>query len=694
MVTFLVQKKLIKYGLKDKSFLDNKVNNKAFVKDKIENKLLAPEEEKKNKELKNLLEAIQSNLNDDKFDEACLNFSKIKQLKNYEWFEVCGLWTYIVKKRNTRYVKIILDLISKNQSKNMEEPGISSHNMAKTKNKLCSLYGHSRIKSSNPYELHDHRSVNNEIIFMGQPLPEPQTSFPPIPNELSYSPMELENFKGILRQYYDGDIGARLSYNSTPEPMIEETIYDMDIGVYKPVLNKDGVREIKNMDYNYINHNLIIDMYDLLMFSGDIKFSSIAAEIIYSTAKLDDINFVNWCASHYFSNRRNQIFHEMLETNYNKFGEGVDFTKIEGRLEIVGKKSKQEVVMFSPREQEETLPMRIYKKNGFSPGNTNLMFKEGEFILLMTKKNTMNKIQENIYDDGQYLDKSDQGIKRYQTTLDHFGRNFELLKRMGFNMAGEMTCLMAYISEISPNFKLKLYVLFEEQHYKYLEYPDQPWYIVRNNSYGVSNYQKICESLKQFCTKISMNPSLQQVILSTPLSNYNCLTKLVRSSAVVISPSNNEHVKNILGSLEDKMNPPQLDAVRNSLLSNLTLVHSPPGTNKLLAIIEIVKSWNIYSTSQVLIYSKNKSNIDQIHLALIKSKCSSLYLNDDVVNQEHMYEDTDRALSWVKQNNFYLNPFNIRYENLKNVLEQFKVICCSSNEILAENLKSNRLVNP
>lgn len=199
MVTFLVQKKLIKYGLKDKSFLENKVNNKAFVKDKIENKLLAPEEEKKNKELKNILEAIQHNLYEDKFDEACVNFSKIKQLKNYEWFEVCGLWTYIVKKRNTRYVKIILDLISKNHSKNTEEPGVNSHNIARTKNKLYSIYGHSRMKAANPYELYDHKSVNSELILSNYPQPEPFSSQNPLSPDLNWKPMDVENFKSQLR---------------------------------------------------------------------------------------------------------------------------------------------------------------------------------------------------------------------------------------------------------------------------------------------------------------------------------------------------------------------------------------------------------------------------------------------------------------------------------------------------------------
>lgn len=199
MVTFLVQKKLIKFGLKDKSFLENKVSTKPFVKDKVEEKLLAPEEEKKNKELKILLEAIQNNLNEDKFDDACMNFSKIKHLKSYEWFEVCGMWTYIVKKRNTRYAKIILDLITKNNFKNLDDMGVNNPKIKKTKSKINSIYGHSRLTSVNPYEIYDHKSVNNELIMMNSPQPDPLQNLSPLPSELFLKPFDPESFKGAFR---------------------------------------------------------------------------------------------------------------------------------------------------------------------------------------------------------------------------------------------------------------------------------------------------------------------------------------------------------------------------------------------------------------------------------------------------------------------------------------------------------------
>jgi hypothetical protein len=496
----------------------------------------------------------------------------------------------------------------------------------------------------------------------------------------------------IISQFYPVDVSSRLSYNSLPEPLLEESVYDLDISSYKANLDKNAIRELKNNEYNYINYNLLVDMYDLLMYSGDLKFSSIAAEIIYSTVRLDDTAFVNWCASHYFSNRRNMIFHEMLETNYTKFPDGSDFTRLEGRIEIVGKKSKQEVVMFSPRENEDVVGHKIMKKNNFNSGNTNLMFKEGEFILLMTKKNTMSKIQENLFDESPFMDKADQTMRRYQTTLELVGRNSDLLKRIGFTSPGEMTCLMAFVSEISSNYKLKLYVLFEEQHYRYLEYSDQPWFIVRSNSHSVPNYLKVCESLKMFCTKITMNPSLQQVLLSTPLSNFNYLNKLIRSPAINLTSNNNELIKSISSNLEDKLNQSQLEAVKSSLYSNMTVIQAPPGTNKQQGIIEIIRALSNFSISQVLFYSKHKSRVESIHRALLEFDNSSLLLNDEAFNLDCGYDDGAKTLAWLCQHQCTLNPTNVRFETLRSVVDQFKVICCTPSEILCENLKSKQSI--
>ena len=63
----------------------------------------------------------------------------------------------------------------------MEEPLENSHNISKTKKKLCSIYGHSRMKSINPYEIYDHKSIANELVLLNLPSKEaPSVIVPPV----------------------------------------------------------------------------------------------------------------------------------------------------------------------------------------------------------------------------------------------------------------------------------------------------------------------------------------------------------------------------------------------------------------------------------------------------------------------------------------------------------------------------------
>lgn len=741
MVTFLVQKKLIKYGLVNKMFLENRTANRSFSKDKVESRLLAPEEEKKNKELRTILEDIQTSLAEDKFDDACMHFAKIKKLKNHEWFEVCGLWTYIVKKRNIKYVKFVLELITGKPIRLPEE--LSSATINKTRNKLQGTYGHSRMRVLNPYELYDHRGVAAEILGHSQfshqsglgantPLSNPASMQMENSNgsasDLVFRPAEGEALKSLM-------VGHRLSgrpgltnpdtpgrslgpigsapggFGHTPEPLPERTVQDLDVSPYKPVLDKTEVKEVKMADINYINMSLLSDMYDLLMFSGDVRFSSIAAEIIYSCSRLDDTGFVNWCAAHYFSNRRNMIFHEMLEANYNKFlMSGAEFSKLEGKVEIVGRSSKQEVVMFSPKGDD--IPQKVLRKGSSSHAAPSKMFREGEFVLLVSKRavnglgsssanplpgSIQTSAKENAF--GMVPERLDDFQERRNlTTLEQIAKNPEVLKRIGLiaptasdgnylSSTSNMSFVMAYVSEISHNHLLKLLVLFEDGHLKALESPDTQWHLVKS-SIPVPNYPRVCESLKTFSVKICMNPVLQQVLLATPLSNINCLSKLIKAPGLQINPGTNELIKNILTSVEEKFNIPQSESIKSAICQTMTVVQSPPGTNKLAAIVEILKAWCTIGSGHILICSRNKSGLEQIHMALLNSNISSLYLNDEAPTPEANEGDIPKVLEWAFQNKHSLNPNTLKVEVFKVVVDQYRVVCSPTSELISDSLKS------
>lgn len=185
-----------------------------------------------------------------------------------------------------------------------------------------------------------------------------------------------------------------------------------------------------------------------------------------------------------------------------------------------------------------------------------------------------------------------------------------------------------------------------------------------------------------------MNPSIQQMILSTPICNPLYLTKLSKTSSLLI---NNPTTKNRLGLIIDhlveKLNPAQLKSVRCSLASNLTLIQTPSGTNKVLTTVEIVRAWLKYSPFQILIYSQNRMNCDMVHMGLLKSGMRSLCLAEELPLEEDYKNGYDSILNLACNNNFYLNPLYTKSEDMKSLLNEFRVICCSKDEILSESLK-------
>lgn len=91
MVTFLIQKKLIKFGLKDKSFLHKK-KEKQTVTTEVERRTLVPEEEKKLKEIKMIYKRMQETLKDGSWEEACNLLRQILEKKDAAWSEVFFLF--------------------------------------------------------------------------------------------------------------------------------------------------------------------------------------------------------------------------------------------------------------------------------------------------------------------------------------------------------------------------------------------------------------------------------------------------------------------------------------------------------------------------------------------------------------------------------------------------------------------------
>lgn len=112
MVTFLIQKKLIKFGLRDKSFLYktkvvNNQTNKSQDSFNNERRCLVPEDEKKLKEVKNLHKRMQELLKESNFIEAVGLLKQILQLKEANWQEISCIWNYAIHNRDITMARTI-----------------------------------------------------------------------------------------------------------------------------------------------------------------------------------------------------------------------------------------------------------------------------------------------------------------------------------------------------------------------------------------------------------------------------------------------------------------------------------------------------------------------------------------------------------------------------------------------------------
>ena len=121
-------------------------------------------------------------------------------------------------------------------------------------------------------------------------------------------------------------------------------------------------------------------------------------------------------------------------------------------------------------------------------------------------------------------------------------------------------------------------------------------------------------------------------------------------------------------------------------------------------IVEIVRLWAELSTFPTLIYSKNRANVDLIHMALIKSGIASLCLTDESFSKVWNSADLQEAPSSdqnlhvklqvenlshkIVQNNNYFDCVGFNKDVVKGVVDLFKIVCCTSNEMASGSLES------
>lgn len=198
---------------------------------------------------------------------------------------------------------------------------------------------------------------------------------------------------------------------------------------------------------------------------------------------------------------------------------------------------------------------KVVRKNCFDEDRKERIH-EGDYVLLfeLKKDNNVegNEINNELEKDGNINEKNEvkrafearsnvlglsdlnEVLPENQFTFEDIMNDHKLANAMGIQSNNIVSIRVAYITEISKDFKMKLFSLSNED-FVYKNDPETTWRIVRSTSAQTKPLIKQMETICEFCTKVTMNPALQQIILSTPSCNGDFLTKIARSSSIILS---------------------------------------------------------------------------------------------------------------------------------------------------------------
>lgn len=707
MVTFLIQKRIIKYGLKDKSFLYKK-QVKPQVNFESEKKHLVPEEEKKLKEIKSILKRMTDYLKEENFEEAIIMLKHILEKKESNWQEISPIWSFAIENKNINQIKSILHLITHDQIKtefaneDLEIDYIQTSDRKRySQNILKTKYGYYRTDIQNPYEIFDHYSLDYNTLKTDST--EMENNFASnvdtsnslhIDNgRLKFNHQTHDEFKNILLTTGQNDPQTKfflknqhLSGTYIPQIVGDHIMSDFDNINYVPNLENEGsLREAKRSDLRYVSYKLVNEMYSMLMYSGDLCFSLHAIELVYQILKMDDAEFVNWCAAHYFFNRYNILCCELIESTYKGYRSGKSFNTICGSIIKCGSHLKKDVLMFSPdmtQVLKQPMGKLIYRKNCYDEISSS-MVQENEYILLVEFESDFSKTVEKMEEE----DVTQDNLPEKDFKLASIKNDSALLEKMSITDKKVKSVRLVFVNEISKDFKLKIFTMNREEENYFSS--DRNWAIIKPEYISNKLITKQMETCIEFCTKVTMNPAVQQMILSTPSCQSDYLMKIAKSSSIIMNnPSTKNRLQTIIEQLVEKLNPGQLKSVRTALTSNMTFIQTPSGTNKILTTVEIVRAWLKYSQFQVLVFSENRIDCDMIHMGLLKSGIRSLCLNDELPLEEGYKDGLERIMDILCNNHFYLNPYYAKSEEMKSILNEFRVVCCTKEDLINESLKN------
>lgn len=748
MILRLIQQNLICLGLKNKAFLladhVDKHSSKYLMHVGLKKDTFCTEERGRRlkRDVRKMSKRMQTYLHKDEFDQAVSVFVDILKNKSPDWNEISQMWSYVTMNLKSSQAKKILEILSSGTAgvaslfKEAEEKDKSGEGVDQApldniklefnalkqnvpaarmdiQNKLKFLYGFGRLNCHNPYDLvdfdnyapMDYENHSPNISTKLDAFEDPTKVVSDLEElEKRMEVLTTDQLETLIQFEEEAKLGAEGVNSGVRQPPQSSEIASgglatMDAQICNLRIDQTTGKEFKDANSKYLTVKMVNEMYDTLLYSGELSFSVRMAEMIYSISKLDDAEFISPYAAYYYAHRKNLLQIDFLESVYKTYlnleyrDEGL--VQLTGKLSKIGYKFKQQVLVFKPdKDPYQNLDEKIVRR-GVSVGSEiqsirdDTRLNEREVVLLVAFSEEVDQAKGDPELD-KLLEEETGGL---------FGEDFEkkaslcsikdtpFFKRRIASGKKVSEILFATVSDISKDYCVKLCSLPSvSQGYK-IEDTTIHWTMVRlpvNGRHAASQ-----RALLEYTTKNFSNPSIAHIIMCPPLTSPSYLEQLYSKRADLQlhqSQKTKNQVKMILENLNQSLDDSQLDAVGNALCKSLSLVEAPSVSGKLACIVQVASAWLSLSTATILVCAESNIKVDMLHMALTKAGIVSVRLmaSQDQEDAGLITSDFENVVESMKENSSYFNSYYVRYPILKKIISNASVVCTTLDAMSGE----------
>ncbi|KRX03858.1 P-loop containing nucleoside triphosphate hydrolase [Pseudocohnilembus persalinus] len=560
---------------------------------------------------------------------------------------------------------------------------VKKHHSEKVKQKLFQFYGLTRLENDNQYEYFDSYilNINDPDIRSGQiqTISEEEqdlqivqdpfqkdlkdTLIAPPKDQMAFenSPIKQIDQKNLHFPGYIIRDPFQLQQDSLKEKeQIEKTqesikaniqsqkeqdkIIDLISNIVETPESLRRLQDIQNESCNYndgfvvhkkqfdnrtqlIDRQTLEELYESIVYSGDLSFSLQVSELIYSQLAIKDTDFLHQHAAEFYMQKKNGIFVQNLEKIYDVFSfnrpkaPNQDYqVNLNGTIEKIGGCYCFDSLIMRPSEPQEILETKLLKKCKTDVVEATHHIVEGDVIILTTFFQPSYEkpiLKEQTSKLANYINtkaKNNKEQSHFIHSVTEFGNTIEY-------------AFIASIKEITPDYNIKIQLInnFKACQQAFLDKKaiveqgkanNRIWKITKL----ASRYEndKIEQGLLEFTTNPkSINNTLFHILLTPPTQS----SEMIRKFSQQQSTDSIEHLRN-----QTSLNVAQAKAVKSAASQNLTLVQGPPGSGKTTLCIEIVIEWLRQSGKPVLITAENNQNVDILFNELIKANIKAVKL--------------------------------------------------------------------